>query len=159
LEHGHRSNPKKLQEKSSLLLTWFDRTFKELCDSSPEEDLQFLPPATKLDWYQEYKQDFPHQRVTYSWFVATWNKYYPKVRVTIAFRLTKCVKCVLFTRQLKSTNDPGERGIVKENRHDHWKYVRKERGVYQETKTRARTHPEEIVSLIIDGMDQDFLHG
>lgn len=79
--------------------------------------------------------------------------------------MSKCVDCEKFNSQIEMTGDLAARQSLKQERRKHWDFVKRvslihlifffqERIHYHEVQAEARRAPNEVLSLAIDGMDQ-----
>eukprot|EP00752_Nemacystus_decipiens_P017096 g15312.t1 len=98
---------------------------------------------------------------TYSYFVNTWNKHCPQIRLKKTMRFTKCDICVLSTEALDQARRNGGGNweteamtTIMRTLEDHYKDVDRSRGVYMQAKLLAITTPSAILVIAIDGSDQ-----
>ena len=150
----------RLEEEKIRKNTYIMEYFSNLIafnDVMPDSGYTCLPHASKFDVYVNYNMQMEQKekRAMCSWpyFLRTWNSKYSNVKLRKHSTFTHCDFCEEMKEILITTLDSKIRTKTKNNYREHLQYVKKERECYYEKRLKAKTNPNEYMSIIIDGSD------
>ena len=130
---------------------------------SPDTDLIYLPFPNRECVFDLYCSDMkeicnidPTRRCSLTHFRKVWreNIYTKDIRIRKWMRFTKCDTCVDL-RELHAKTKCNKRHVnIKTELHRHVLFVRRERDSYYQRRRESVDNPEQVLSIIIDGADQ-----
>lgn len=141
-------------EKGANARLWLEALKRDLGDQCPDSPDIYLPPATKTDYYQEYAAE-TKETVKLPSFLLIWRTEFPTLKIPRQKRLGKCKVCADLKEKLAAAQTPEERDLLKQKRRDHLTFVRLERKYYHMNRARAKKFPDDVLCIILDGMDKD----
>jgi hypothetical protein len=157
-------------------MLWMKDYFHTLCDILPTTDYTIknyhLPKCVSknsifLEYYDHFKkleeQYGPeHKPFMRSSFCKLWLSEFPYVTIPQHTAFSVCEHCAALHDRLITATKTHDRPTLlklKELRRLHLDFVSNERLEYREHQRLAREHPDQYLSLVIDGMDQAKLRG
>ena len=120
---------------------------------------KILLERTNRDGEKGVSHEEDHLHIAaYSYFMAVW-KGDPVLKKTYRLRkylpFSKCTRCETNRNAREKTKDTAELVRLKKSLKKHLEFVRKERGTYYTRRGAAESNPQDSLSLIIDGADQN----
>ena len=99
----------------------------------------------------------------YSWFRRVWQlaeggRYLAAARLRKWMPFAKCDDCCTHREAMAHAHDDQERARLRAKHRQHLTTVRRERASYMHRRQQAARHPDETLSLIIDGADASPYH-
>jgi hypothetical protein len=152
-EHMYRRDSPKRMSASAFL----SNIINELGEHMPDTDQIHLPQATKRqvhNLFLHHCTKYSETSCTYEYFRLLWVNDFPHVKTPKSKRFAKCVECADYLKKLKKTTIQSDKVAIREAFNNHMDEARKERLDYHARRLRSKTNPEEILCIIIDGMDQ-----
>ena len=149
-----------IQKKKEAVISFMFRIADDCGDCMPNRTETHLPFHQHQELYPifciEFKKLYPTQEVvSYDYFRKVWRTECPHVKVMRSHRFTICDTCdqlkAAFKERILSGHSTAD---LKQQRSEHTAFITKERIAYQLKKDRARLHPSECCSIIIDGADE-----
>jgi hypothetical protein len=160
---------------------WLKNYFDIYGDKSPNSQLTLIISITKMEIYKEYVKEMealPSKHCGYSDFVALWNSLYPYCkRRDLSGIIGKCMTCYLIDNKKRTVSEKTVQkylteahllhsgGLFKIERmrlcfHNIFKYCDDtelffNQCSYQNRRNEAILNKDKILSIIIDGMDQN----
>jgi hypothetical protein len=117
-----------------------------------------LPHGKKEDVYEEYRVHcliHGESCASTTYFLKIWRKEVKHVKCSKAKgSFSMCDICASCTGNMKRASTAAEYEKWKGKRDTHFALQREQRRVYYVNRLRAQTHPSEVLSMIIDAMDQ-----
>ena len=141
-------------ERGANARVWLQALQEDLGDKCPDNPDIYLPPCTKSDYYREYVAEV-RDVVKLPTFLQIWRLEFPRLKIPRQKRLGKCKVCAELKEKLAAAQTPEERAKYKEQRRAHLQWVRLERKYYHMNRARAQLRPDDILVIILDGMDKD----
>lgn len=93
--------------------------------------------------------------VASSTFLKMWKSLYKNIRLAdTASSFAKCDMCERIRNKLTSSTTLAQITEIKEQRSQHVAFQAAERGVYRRHRVKAKSKPNQYLSIIMDGMDQ-----
>ena len=148
-------------QRSSIKKVTFDNWIKVMkenyTDVSPSGDCNFYFPICilKKDFYELYKTDIHDSSLCYGsrQFMSLLKK--TKLKFPKNSKLGKCNTCIEIAKQLEQKNlDKSVRSKIISLKDEHIDEVASRKGLYYSHIRRAKNHPEQYASIIMD-MTQD----
>jgi hypothetical protein len=93
-------------------------------------------------------------RMSFSYFSKVVKENFAHVKVPWTQRFAKCAECTKTTFAMERTRDRLQLKALEEKRQVHYDKWYKERSKYWLHIAKAKAHPEQYLSIILDGMDQ-----
>jgi hypothetical protein len=158
-EHGNVGTDRGKSEKGMIWRAAM-REFFKLGDFHPKTGQTLLPPVSKKDIYEELKIDLLYLNkpiIHLSYFNMIWRVEFSTVIIPPQLRLGKCTDCVNNRALLMAEKDPVQRIDLKAKRSLHFAHVSKQKNSYYDRRFLAVKNPEKVLSIIVDGMDQNKL--
>ncbi|XP_077869749.1 uncharacterized protein LOC144361813, partial [Saccoglossus kowalevskii] len=161
VRHGNLGR-RHLTEKTSLCLGWMRFTFESLGDYMPHKSEVHLPPTWNKDMvYKRMVNDMlargysTEMVVSDGHFRKIWIEQLSEFKIVKGGGdFSKCTTCTQLEEEYaKATSAWKVKIKLTMDLHDNC--LRLERGGYHSARARARRDPQEITTLIIDGMDQN----
>ena len=147
--------------KGDILSAWLGTYFSEVGDPHPETGDVLLPFMRKKEIYQEFSTDFlleyPERTAKVpdrSYFSRIWSEQFPHVKISEYKPLSGCKICSELRTALRNCKSLEERTALKLRRKNHLDEVRVERRAYHKTRAEASKPGSNVISIIIDAMDQ-----
>ncbi|XP_070550483.1 uncharacterized protein [Ptychodera flava] len=161
IQHGNCGR-RGMTEKTSVCLAWMKYLFERIGDYMPHKTEVHLPPIwTKETLYKRMETELTARGlgkdmvISFSHFKRIWSHHLPEFKIAKADRdFAICTTCVNLKEELIKAKRPEERERVKKAIEVHDNAVCTERAVYHAARERARLEPDELTTIIIDGMDQ-----
>lgn len=131
-------------------------------DSSGEKSQIRVPHVRVHEWYDEYKifaEKFGHKIKSLATFRRVWKTEFGYIKCSRpkgTFKL--CTTCATISTAMKNATNDAEYHDSKKARDAHLLCQRRQREEYMNIRTHASICPSEVLSLIIDGMDQGKTH-
>ena len=141
-------------EKGANARFWLEALKAELGDQCPDSPDLYLPPGTKTDYYKEYEAEVK-ETVKLETFLLIWRKEFANLKIPRQKRLGKCKVCADLKEKLASEQTPQKRAELKQQRKDHLAFVRLQRKYYHRNRAMAQQNPNDILVIILDGMDKE----
>lgn len=141
-------------ERGANARIWIAKLQEELGDQCPDLPDIYLPPCSKTDYYREYAAEIK-EAVKLQTFLQIWRVEFPNLKIPRQKRLGKCKTCADLKEQLAAAQTPEEREELKAKRRAHLTFVRLQRKNYHKNRLRAQQDPNEVLVIILDGMDKD----
>ncbi|XP_053389791.1 uncharacterized protein LOC128552757, partial [Mercenaria mercenaria] len=140
--------------KSLECIAWLESYATMFADRMPNSRDILLPYKTiKRHVYETYVREVD-SCVSESTFYGVWTKHFPNLKIKKTKSFSQCTKCAILQRKFQSTLDPVTRSQLRMERSLHNQRQMLERKFYYSKRHASRQHPEDFLSLIIDGMDQ-----
>ena len=126
-------------------------------------DVEFrLPPGTKGAVHNEYVADLKacgggDDALSYTAFLRVWSRHCLLQNIVISRtkgEFVRCDSCINYSNLLQTESRPTVRADLRHQRRVHMYKMWMERKCYYERREEARQHPDDLLSIIIDGMDQ-----
>jgi hypothetical protein len=95
------------------------------------------------------------KEISVSAFHAMWQKHFSHVQIPRTSRFSKCSVCWEFTSTLEKVVSNTMKDRLKQIYQRHHELQRQERHAYEDVKLEARNRPDKVLSIVIDGMDQN----
>jgi hypothetical protein len=126
---------------------------------SPDSDQVYLPFPNKETVFDLYCSDLGMDNddiCSLSHFRKCWREDEEASKITIRkwLRFSLCTKCIDLRQDHENTKDPKKKKLLKAKLREHVVFVRRERASYYQRRREAIEHPEDVLSIIIDGADQ-----
>lgn len=142
-----------------VMIPWVKDFANRFGNHMPDTDKIELSCGTKYQVYNKFHihveglRDMP-KPLSDSWFYRLWVLYLPKITTPKRNRFTKCDFCILFKDRLEREGYSSHEVRVKwvQEFDEHLEHQMLERKQYYRNRDHARAHPEECMSIIIDGM-------
>lgn len=149
-----RPSPQKDSVVSFLL-----RLSEDCGDKMPDKDELHLPFNQKREVYalflDDFKQLYQNDPPTPQYFMFTWKRNCPQIKVRKTSRFAICDTCEELDSAIKSAVLNGRSTKeLKVRKKGHLKMVADERMEYQKKRDRSRLNSSNYCSLIVDGADQ-----
>lgn len=166
LRNYQNKNRKEFQDSSKTTeaqadcRAWFKKYFSAIGDFMPHSKKVHLPPTLKKSLQRIYLADIARMGVSYKpleikQWRAVWKEHFPQVVVGEYSPFASCEVCAKFLRELQQNTTIAERAALRANQEKHINFVKAERHCYHEVRFDARLCAGVILSMIIDGMDQE----
>lgn len=88
-------------------------------------------------------------------FFQLWRNHFSYVQLRRHHAFAVCDTCALLRLCFMSTSDKSFRNILSVLQKKHYSFIHIERGLYHEHREEARQHPDRVMSIIVDGADQN----
>ena len=160
LYHKHSGQVKTRRcPKTNSVLSWF-LVFRDTLDVMPDRAEYQVPVAHKHIVWSMYMDDCRRNpgiyiQVTTPFFLRLWATFFDNIKVRKWTRFTRCDFCEkhrAIQNSSRSSNEQKCDAIVQLT--DHYRHITMERAYADSKAFRARAHPQEVLSLAIDGTDQ-----
>jgi hypothetical protein len=119
-----------------------------------------LSVGAKIQIYYKFKvlaectPELKDRKLSMGWFYKMWKMYCPDIICPKRNSFSKCDDCCLFKESIEKLNDRSLRVKAVAKFDKHLQHQMLERRQYYENRMHAIRHPNEAVSMIIDGMAQ-----
>ena len=141
-------------DKATHVIAWL-KDFSQWHEKMPDSLDIHLPYPDKKSVYERYVEECPQEFVvTYAYFTSIWSSDMQHIKIRKHHRFAICTDCLRITDGLRKTTDYNRRKEFKELQIAHTNIIRREKSEYYRHRDLARKHPEEYISMIIDGADQ-----
>jgi hypothetical protein len=147
--------------KSKLAIQFLNEFFNLVGDKIPNLQEIHLDPIDKKEVWKEYRQEILQfeteaELLKYSAFCALWDSAFPHVKIREYKAVTgKCVFCATLSKLRCSTKSPMMRFEISDLHVLHKHTYMHERWEYYERTRKAKTDPDNYMSIIMDGMAQN----
>ena len=163
LDHGNEGNGGRPTTPASLAFrAWLAEYVETL--GSPDSQAEttpvpvFLPPfGQKKDVIVEYQHEMKvrgEKALDMNYCYHIWSQDFPHVHIPKAVKFNKCDECVDNQDKILQTKVKSEIAQLKEDRKQHYEFVRKEKLAYYRFRELALEANAVWLVVIIDGMDQ-----
>ncbi|XP_077986807.1 uncharacterized protein LOC144441142 isoform X2 [Glandiceps talaboti] len=143
----------------NLAKAWLTNYVALMGDKMPNTDQIHLPSSmTKIHVYTDYLADTRQpqsQKISQSSFYELWSKEFNHVRIPKENRFAKCTVCDDLKRASHVKNDVNEKKAIVMDLKEHYLHQKKQRESYYNNIMRAKAQPDDYLSVIIDGMEQN----
>jgi hypothetical protein len=141
--------------------SWFNM-LKQTADVMPDEGwFQINAPLRKMvhDDYLEDCKTFgdTYVKCSIDYFNKVWRENYSNVRLRKHCRFAKCTFCVRWRSIYEKNDKQRNEAFLKLKEHRAWANIR-ERAHWQAKRNTAIHHPDEAISLSLDGTDKVLHH-
>jgi len=142
------------------VVSFLERIADECGEKVPDVDEQHLPFFRKTNVYDIFCQEFHLLEERFrlpskAYFLRTWKKFCPSVKVRKYRRFSKCTICEEIDSAIKSAIvSHADTTEFKKRKAAHLNAIRRERIEYKKKRDRSILHPDQYLSMIIDGADQ-----
>ena len=151
-------------EKEQLVCHWLDE-LALFGDRMPDAPEVYLPYPTMLTVFLLFQQDHPTsakedstnscEGVSYSYFQKVWRDKRALIKVNRVSNFAICDTCARFDEYRRDyRGDRVKLNELKQDMDDHVRVVHEERQVYYTRQKLTKAHPDEYLTLILDGADQ-----
>ncbi|XP_070550521.1 uncharacterized protein [Ptychodera flava] len=125
----------------------------------PHKNIVRLPTFhTKVDLWSRMKTQLAERlffsHISYGYFCDIWRKHLPEFRTGVTSDFAECGDCAQIRNAISTAATDSERQNVLKVREIHEKRVETERTVYHDAREKAVRQPDDLLVMIIDGMDQ-----
>ncbi|XP_022100770.1 uncharacterized protein LOC110984676 isoform X3 [Acanthaster planci] len=158
--HGN-SNRQRMNEKTTQALGWMKFLFGRIGDWLPHKSAVHLPPSyTKKSLYNRMVEEFCERGVqqvniiSYEYFTTIWADHLANFVIAKRSEFTECTTCTTLKERRGRALTDVEQKLVTDLMKQHASTVEHERRAYHTARERARCHPTDQTTIIIDGMDQ-----
>ena len=112
--------------------------------------------TTKRITYQMYLRDTDQdeERASFSYFCEVWLESFPDLVVQKYSNFTKCDVCVEYLLKKERRLNASQLKQVEAEHAKHVEHVMAQRQAYWRNCSKAKSNPEEYLSIIVDGADQ-----
>ena len=138
------------------VMAWFHDLLLT-ADKMPDSPDYMLPAPHKKTVYQWYMTDHGehptvYPKVSAPYFLRVWREEFRHVKLRRYLRFSKCCFCVLHraVRWDKTTSKKKKREAMTRLR-EHYRWIRQERAYARVKQNLAILHPDEYLSIAIDG--------
>jgi hypothetical protein len=121
----------------------------------PDSNQIHIPNYCWISVYDKYRCDMPENTplaANPSAFRAIVRKSLPHIKIRKVKRFTQCQICSEFDEAIVKAKGP-QRSLLKRRKQDHLNWQKAERDVYYDHRHNSRLHPDQSVTISIDGMD------
>ncbi|XP_070553722.1 uncharacterized protein [Ptychodera flava] len=158
ISHGNRGK-KRMQEKTSRAISWMRFHFERIGDFMPHKNIVRLPTfMKKCDLWELMKTQLMEKEfyslLSYGYFCDIWRKHLPEFRTGKSSDFAECDDCAQIRNAISSASTDAERQNLLKVREIHERRVETERAVYHNAREKAVRQPDDLLVIIIDGMDQ-----
>lgn len=129
--------------------------FSSYYEHMPNSNEIVIPFSEKQDLYPLFLSDNPEVLVSKSFFLAVWRERCSFIKIRTYLKFAKCDKCVDLREKKASTRDMGQLTQIQNELMAHLEMVKAERSGYKLRQEEAKKHPNQMISMIIDGTTQD----
>ncbi len=141
------------------IISFLLRLSEDCSEKMPDVSELHLPFFQKGEVYshfvEEYRKLYNDSVPSSHYFFLIWKSEVAHVKVRKATRFTVCDICEEIRSAMKNAILKGQNmEQLLSRKESHLKMVRDERMEYQKKRDRARLHPSEYCSIIVDGADQ-----
>jgi hypothetical protein len=126
-------------------------TIRQQNGQERQTTLARVHPLNSAAKAQELRITQSQDHVTYESFTRIWKEEFPEVKIPPQQRLGKCQVCKTLHDKILQTRDPQKLAALKKERMAHLKLVRADRLVYHTWRRESRLHPEQFLTIILDG--------
>ncbi|XP_070555005.1 uncharacterized protein [Ptychodera flava] len=152
----------RMTEKTTVCLTWMQFLFERIGDYMPHKTEVHLPPSwTKDRLYNRMVSELLERKygrnmiISRGHFQRIWAQHLPEFKIMKGKQdFPVCTTCVNLREELVKAKKAEDRTRITKLIERHDEQVSIERKQYHNAREKARTHPEEMTTVIIDGMDQ-----
>ena len=148
-------------ELVSMGQAWYAQWVEDHGCKNPESEIIFVDDVDNKDLYEMYALEmnaFKDPWMSASYFnskVIATHKHYVKRYSRKPFgECLTCTRLKVEKARVLASRDRDKIRDVKMRIRTHQEHQKQERGHYYAHRTKARTHPSECLSIIMDGMDQ-----
>ncbi|KAL5019434.1 hypothetical protein ScPMuIL_003483 [Solemya velum] len=125
------------------------------CDRDPTGRVYRMPISmTRMDLFNLYQTVHSGDHLESSAFYNILKNQFENVIFSKAQRFTKCKDCCNFRTLIENEKDSEQKSKHMEIRNIHLKEQQMEREAYYVRRSQAEMRPNEVLSIILDGMDQ-----
>ena len=151
--------PERQSVKDVRVVAWFN-ILKDCLEQMPDTPVYQLAAPMKKDVYQWYLDDHARLPDLYppihtSYFMATWRKHVPEVRLRRVLRFTKCKECEsLREKRWDRSASQESRDKALSDLQTHYRFVKGERGYALTKAHKGVINPTKVLSMAQDGTSQ-----
>ncbi|XP_052789179.1 uncharacterized protein LOC128223807 [Mya arenaria] len=147
----------KLSMASNSAISWLISFSKSHGDKMPNTYKIHLPSCMqKRAVYSLYKEEMDQQdTISHTHFFRLWKRFVPNVIIPKRSRFTVCDTCHDIKSKLEKTTNKMERKELHQRREKHLRQQNAERSKYYKHIRKAKSQPDQYLSIILDGMDQE----
>ncbi|XP_019628130.1 PREDICTED: uncharacterized protein LOC109472715 [Branchiostoma belcheri] len=157
-EHGRQGNDYPT-ERSLCAQVWLEGLAAKDGDKMPNSEQILLPASWTMNdvylFYQEENKDDPVKPLKRTQFFKVWRTQCKHIRIPKFSRFAKCTMCDNIKKALLEARNKKDREDVRNARSHHILLQKLQRMKYYKHSRKARRNPEQYMSVIIDGMDQE----
>jgi hypothetical protein len=160
---AQRTKENQKDHKRICVIAWFHDLLKA-ADKMPDSPNYIIPAPSKRGVWRWYLADGVlspelYPKVSLSYFIKVWSEYFPTVKLRKYLRFTKCCKCVKWrTIRWSKESTQAQKDEAMDELKAHYDYIKLERGFARMKQNHAWTHPDEVISIAIDGCE-NLAHG
>lgn len=143
--------------KHDVCLAWLKKYISNICDFMPHLQIWYLPVGlTRQEVYGTMTQEltksgFAEEELSsYSAFLTYLRESFPLVREARSHKLGRCDYCESLELKEEAATTAEARQVFREQRLAHLSAMSAERELMMDAHLFARSHPEEVLDLIID---------
>lgn len=143
-----------------IVIGWMQSYFDAYGESMPNTDRIHLGPTTKQELFDDMKgelidsKQITETEVSYSYFCRIWKSHFHNVKIPAQPRMGKCKECTTLKERIQKERDPSARLIIRAEKKKHCDKQMLDRKRYWSLRDQAIKHPEQILLIHADGMDQ-----
>ncbi|CAG2239875.1 unnamed protein product [Mytilus edulis] len=156
------STPAKLEKKKThswrgKICEGFLRAYiKSACDSDPSKTRYRMPVGiSRIRLFNLYRNTHTDDGIAKSAFYVILKQKFPDLSFNATQRFTKCTQCHDLCKMIEEEKDPIILMELEELLDFHHRQQQLEREAYYVRRGMAEMRPDEYVSIILDGMDQN----
>ena len=156
---GGMSRQRRQSVKDVAVIAWFG-ILKDCLEQMPDNPTYQLGAPLRTDVYTWYMQDHDrlptlYPRVAKPYFNKVWRTHVPEVRLRRVLRFTKCKTCES-KREARwdRSSSQVERDQALVDLHEHYKFIKAERGYALMKAHRGVTDHKRVLSIAQDGTSQ-----
>jgi hypothetical protein len=160
---GTRMKKERKDKKRISVISWFQELL-QVADKMPDSPDSIIPAPSKkavYNWYCSDVESSPkmYDQTSKTHFLKTWRDYFPGVKLRKYLRFTKCCTCVKWRQVRWSKQSTKEQKLeALDKLKTHYAYIKQERGYARMKRNQAWAHPDEVISIAIDGCE-NLAHG
>ena len=133
---------------------WFDEFFKFSGDHMPNSNQIHIDNCPIKTLYKQYADECIF-KVSYKVWKGIWSELFSHVKMRVYKSVTgKCKVCALLSGVRSKFKHPSLKKMATELHELHRSFYMAERQAYYEKKREALENPDEVMSVILDGMAQ-----
>jgi len=153
-EHGRKRicSGVRVSQATFECLRWMEQNFGLLGERMPDREVSVLPPGYKVEYYDKFRTETKVD-LSLPYFYYLWRYNFRDVKTCLSQRMSKCGICEEYSALLL-TGDSEQIAKARTPYNEHLQFVKGERGIYYHHQELAQDSPHEVLSLIVDSMDQ-----
>ena len=144
--------------KETFILSFLDTVKEEDGDRMPNENRTVLPQQTKREVFEAYRRsELGNGRspASEAFFVRVWYSRRPNLACRTYSKFTVCDICAAHREQMEAATTYIQKQEIRLHKTQHYEFIKDARALYYQIRDHSVAHPQDTMSLIIDGAAQD----